>query len=245
MATVLEAGVDEGPNTTEEVSDVNETESAILGGASIFNIFFIDESLSCESPVEKHLYDILMPSIETSPPCYYCGESDSTRMATGSDDSYPLCHHCSTVKKYGPVLKRKKRTIIPRKQKPKNKRKKKGEVSQSSDDFLDSEEESEAEILDIDENCNEARNSFLDQYDVSSESEDDIPELPPSPHHQSLTDVSRKSEYTPELPLSPHHQSLADVSRESEDDIPKLPPSPHLQSLITVEDLLAGSDSDF
>ena len=43
LATVLEAGVDEGPNTTEEVSDVNESESAILGSASIFKIFFIDE----------------------------------------------------------------------------------------------------------------------------------------------------------------------------------------------------------
>ena len=41
----------------------------------------------------------------------------------------------------------------------------------------------------MDENCNVARNSFLDQYDVSSESEDDIPELPSSPHHQSLTTV--------------------------------------------------------
>ena len=95
---------------------------------------------------------------------------------------------------------------------------------------------------------------FLRQYyseeiapsltDVSRESEVDIPELPPSPHHQSLTEVSRETEEDiRELP--PHQQSLTDVSRESEDDIPKLLPSPHHQSLTTVEDLLAGSDSDF
>ena len=247
LATVLEAGVDERPHTTEEdSSDVIETESAILGSASIFSTFFIDESLSCQSPVEKHLYEILLPSIETSPPCYYCGEFDSTRMASESNDSYPLCNHCKTVKKYGPVPKRKKRTIVPRNQKPKNKRRKKGELSQCSDDFLGSEEESEAEVLDIDENCNVARNSFLDQYDdVSSESEDVIPELPPSTHHPSLTDVSRESkEYVPELPPSPHNESLTDVSRESEEDIPEFPPSPHHPSLTIVEDLLAGSDSD-
>ena len=109
------------------------------------------------------------------------------------------------------------------------------------------EEESEAEeVLVMDENCNVARNSFLDQYDdVLSESEDDIPELPPSPHHPSLTDVSRESEDSiPELPPSPHNESPTDVSRESEEDIPEFPPSPHHPSLATVEDLLAGSDSD-
>ena len=40
------------------------------------------------------------------------------------ENEYPLCHHCRTVKKFGPVLKRKRRTIIPRKQKPKNKKRK-------------------------------------------------------------------------------------------------------------------------
>ena len=41
-----------------------------------------------------------------------------------NENEYPLCHHCRTVKKFGPVLKRKRRTIVPRKQKPKNKKKK-------------------------------------------------------------------------------------------------------------------------
>ena len=31
----------------------------VLGVESIFNTFFMDESLSCSSPVEKHLYEII------------------------------------------------------------------------------------------------------------------------------------------------------------------------------------------
>ena len=99
-------------------------EIQLLGGQSIFSVFFVDESLLCQTPVERHLYEVLQPSVDQSPPCYYCGETDLVRTSVQNENEYPLCHHCRTVKKFGPVLKRKRRTIVPRKQKPKNKKKK-------------------------------------------------------------------------------------------------------------------------
>ena len=97
-------------------------EVELLGDQSVFSIFFVDESLTCSSPIEKHLYEIIAPSLTISAPCYYCGETDLARTSEKSDQSYPICHHCSTVRKLGPVKKRKKRAIVPRKSKSKNKK---------------------------------------------------------------------------------------------------------------------------
>ena len=92
-------------------------------GFKVFSVFFVvDESLLCQTPVEKHLYEVIKPSVTQSPPCYYCGETDLVRTSVQNENEYPLCHHCRTVKKFGPVQKRKRRTIVPRKQKPKNKK---------------------------------------------------------------------------------------------------------------------------
>ena len=58
------------------------------------------------------------------------------------------CHHCQTVRKLGPVKKRKRRTIVPRENKPKNKRKKSARTVQKDfRNFLDnlSDEENEQE----------------------------------------------------------------------------------------------------
>ena len=126
-ARPLEGSSDEDNNnensTNAPTSNQVEQEPFLLGNDSIFSVFFVDESLTCTSPVEKHLYDILEPSVTISAPCYYCGETDLVRTSVDTDQVYPLCQYCRTVKKFGPVLKRKKRSIVPRPRKRKNKRK--------------------------------------------------------------------------------------------------------------------------
>ena len=108
---------------SNKISDPkNSPEMELLGNQSIFSVFFIDESLNCSSPMEKHLYEIVPPSLTTSLPCYYCGEDDLVRTAVDSENTYPLCIHCRTVRKLGPVQRRKKRTIVPRATKKKNKK---------------------------------------------------------------------------------------------------------------------------
>ena len=63
---------------TEGIAAVTEfgeaAQEPILGENSIFNRFFMDESLSCTSPMEKHLYDIIPENVQSSHPCYYCGD---------------------------------------------------------------------------------------------------------------------------------------------------------------------------
>merc|ERR1712179_720134 len=117
-----------GVHVQEDGHRVDQDEPAtlynhVLGVESIFNTFFVDESLSCSSPVEKHLYEIIPNSTTSSHPCYYCGETDMARTSVASDAEYPLCDYCRDTKKFGPVLKRKKRTIVPREKKRKNKSK--------------------------------------------------------------------------------------------------------------------------
>ena len=80
----------------------------------------MDESLSCTHPMEKYLYDILPENAQSSHPCYYCGETDVARVTVRSEQEYPLCNYCRTIKKFGPVLRRRKRTIVPKNSKRKN-----------------------------------------------------------------------------------------------------------------------------
>ena len=61
-----------GPNKASHSSGVREVD--LLGDESIFSMFFIDESLSCSTPMEKYLYDII-PQV------------------------WPKVHHATTVEK--------------------------------------------------------------------------------------------------------------------------------------------------
>ena len=117
---VIDEGMDVGEHNNNQPGELSRE---LLGKESVLNTFYVDESLTCDSPVEKHLYEILKPSVTSSPPCYYCGETDLLLTSSDNDEVFPLCHHCRNVKKFGPVSRRKKRTIIPREKKKKNKRK--------------------------------------------------------------------------------------------------------------------------
>merc|ERR1711954_495327 len=109
-------------------------ELQLLGAESLFTTFFVDESLTCGSPVERHLYDILPASMNRSLPCYYCGETDLLRTKVIEENTYPICSYCRTVKKYGSVQKRKKRTITARKKSPKIEKQKNSTVNVESEE---------------------------------------------------------------------------------------------------------------
>ena len=139
----------------------------------------MDESLSCTSPMEKHLYDILPENVQSSHPCYYCGETDLARVSVGSEQEYPLCNYCRTIKKFGPVLKRKKRTIIPKNSKRKNRKKKEASnfIEPSSD-----EAESDQDKQSDDVNRSDGADS------------EPIPSLPASPGRDNSLDVGNYRE---------------------------------------------------
>ena len=126
--------------------------------------------------MEKHLYEILAPSLTSSPPCYYCGETDLVRTSVESEDSYPLCHYCKTVKRFGPVLKRKKRTIAPRK-KSKNKKIKIVETTELSDDqedFASDDESGEEDSMNKDAAATDLSNDQEDSASNDKSGEEDI-----------------------------------------------------------------------
>ena len=170
-------------------------ELQVLGNDSIFSTFFMDESFCCSTPMEKHLYEILPASVTSSPPCYYCGETDLVRTSVESDLTYPLCHYCKTVKKFGPVSKRKKRAILAPKQKKKNKRK--TNVGDTFVEFLDDDpedltmerDEEGDETMALKElNTADSGDDIEDSFeDITSEatnvSADDMGSLPPSPSY--------------------------------------------------------------
>ena len=57
----LEDSAEDVDNDTEAAlsPDGGCQELQLLGGHSIFAFFFVDESLSCPAPIEKHLYEHL------------------------------------------------------------------------------------------------------------------------------------------------------------------------------------------
>ena len=191
LATVIEAAIEEGDGPGDEGTARSEVE--ILGNKSIFSMFFIDESLCCSSPIEKHLYEVLLPSLTDSPPCFYCGETDLIRTTTDSDQTYPLCHFCRTVKKFGPVMKRKKRTIV-QKQKKKNPPKS-IKTKKSLTDFIDregedqsDEAEEEVDLVDPTEESDEDGFDVQTDDDNNVEDEEDVHSLPRSPTQYTPVD---------------------------------------------------------
>ena len=177
LATVVETSAD----ARSDADEAARSEVQVLGNESIFSLFFVDESLCCSSPVEKNLYEILLPSVTSSAPCFYCGETDLIRTTTDSDQTYPLCHYCRTVKKFGSVLKRKKRTIVPRQRKQKNKSRKK--VDNDLSDFIDFGGEESEEEIEVTQDSDEEDNHVSQlEVDIEDEDESDGFSLPPSPN---------------------------------------------------------------
>ena len=260
VATILETKAaepdidDEERNASEgayKVSDTDNLRSEIdlLGQQSIFSVFFVDESLTCASPMEKHLYEIIPPSVTISSPCYYCGETDLVRISENGDQAYPLCLHCMTVRKLGPVQKRKKRTIVPRDRKSKNKKKKGdrtaplefGEFLQDlSDDGLDDEENCEfGEMEKDDTKDDESSDDSLDW---------EIGQVQKKKKSRTIAQRKRKEKDPTEIEDSAQDINEAAGESKSSDEymsspgIPSLPPSPTIYPPVAVEDLLEGSD---
>ena len=122
-------------NNNEESSDSELfncplTELRIIGSGNVLKKIFVDESLVCESPIESHMFDILL-SLKKPLPCNYCGENEEERMYSKlTEECFPLCKSCE-IKGRGAGLRRKSRKIKPnpaKKVKPKvaNKKKKFG-----------------------------------------------------------------------------------------------------------------------
>jgi thymidylate kinase len=96
-----------------EVSQSTLTELRILGTGSVLKKIFVDESLTCDSPVEPHMFDILIDRKKPLP-CSHCGETEESRIFSKlMDDCFPLCISCH-AKGRGAGLRRKSRKILPK-----------------------------------------------------------------------------------------------------------------------------------
>ena len=74
-----------------EISHSDLSELRILGNGSVLKKVFVDESLTCDSPVETHMFDILSVN-RKSLTCSHCGESKESKMFSKlSDECFPLC----------------------------------------------------------------------------------------------------------------------------------------------------------
>ena len=96
-----------------EVSQSTLTELRILGTGSVLKKIFVDESLTCDSPVEPHMFDILVDRKKPLP-CSHCGETEESRIFSELMDAcFPLCISCHE-KGRGAGLRRKSRKILPK-----------------------------------------------------------------------------------------------------------------------------------
>ena len=89
------------------------SEHRLMGKKSMLRSVFIDESLTCDVPLEAHLFDVLMV-LGRPLPCYYCGEKDPLKISsTLSDEEFPLCRKC-TESGRGAATRRKSRKLKPK-----------------------------------------------------------------------------------------------------------------------------------
>lgn len=58
------------------------------GEGSIFDLVFVNDKLTCFSPIEAPYYVVF-----TDPLCFYCGNEEDLRDADGY---YPICDACCT-----------------------------------------------------------------------------------------------------------------------------------------------------
>ena len=117
--------------------NVDSERSAIrmLGERNILSKVFVSEALTCEDPVESHLYDIL--ENEGKPmPCFYCGELKQENLVSlATVESFPLCGVCQKRGR-GCGQRRKSRVIQPKPVKRKNPVKKKAKKAKRAK-FID------------------------------------------------------------------------------------------------------------
>ena len=107
---------DPSSETSQSRSDLPELR--ILGSSNVLSKIFVDESLTCDSPVESHMYDILLMNKKPLP-CSHCGETDEIKMFSKlSDECFPLCKDCQDRGR-GAGARRKSRKILPQNVKPK------------------------------------------------------------------------------------------------------------------------------
>ena len=84
-----------------------------MGNTEVLSKVFVDESLNCSSPVEAHVYDVLLTSGK-SLPCFYCGDSlEGNMFSKLTEESYPLCRNCHNVGR-GAGTRRKSRVVKPK-----------------------------------------------------------------------------------------------------------------------------------
>ena len=104
---------DDENNNETAVTESHLTEIRILGSGSILTKLFVDEALVCDSPIEPHMFDILL-SQRMPLPCSYCGEKDDSRLFSKlTDEDFPLCKGCEE-KGRGAGKRRKSRKIKPK-----------------------------------------------------------------------------------------------------------------------------------
>ena len=119
----IESDVIEDSNNNVGTTDINveeEKETEIdasslaelrmLGTGNILKKLFVDESLRCDSPLEPHMFDILI-SLRKPLPCSYCGEKEEERLFSNlTEEQFPLCKSCNE-KGRGAGVRRKSRKI--------------------------------------------------------------------------------------------------------------------------------------
>ena len=105
--------IDDENNNETAMTDSPLTEIRILGSGSILTKLFVDEALVCDSPIEPHMFDILL-SQRLPLPCSYCGEREESRLFSKlTDEGFPLCKGCEE-KGRGAGKRRKSRKIKPK-----------------------------------------------------------------------------------------------------------------------------------
>ena len=120
---------DENNNTVEEEPIL--TELRIIGSHHIFSKLFVSEALTCDDPLESHLYDIL-EGVGHPLPCFYCGEDDQKKIFSVMEvQMFPLCKACKNVGR-GAAERRKSRVIKPKPIKPKKIKKQKRKTLRSN-----------------------------------------------------------------------------------------------------------------
>ena len=96
---------DEEPSTLSELR--------MLGSGCVLKKLFVDESLICESPIEPHMFDVLI-SLKESLPCSHCGEKEESKISSNlTEECFPLCLSCQ-LRGRGAGARRKSRKIKPK-----------------------------------------------------------------------------------------------------------------------------------
>ena len=109
----IDGNVDDDNESETEVEQSSLVELRILGSGNTLKKLFVDESLTCESPIESHMFDLLL-AFKKPLPCSYCGEAEEAMLFSKlTVESFPLCTSCRE-KGRGAGMRRKSRRILPK-----------------------------------------------------------------------------------------------------------------------------------